>query len=224
MLKTFTLSLVASIALQFAVKAQSPLLASTISYGYEYKDYYQNMYEYKHPFYNKNSFTKGDVCYFGRHYANVQLKYDIIKDQLVTLYTDNLSEIALIPEQVDSFSLYGQTFVRMTQQEGIPAGYYAKIYKGKNYVLYGRYTKSVLPQQFVNGGLYDIVSTRDFYYLKLDNKFHAVKSLKNLGELLSASKKQIKSFKHTDVAATEASTDLPSNHYLDYVKYYEAAK
>ncbi len=210
-----------AVACKLTAFAQGPALDNAINNGVEYTDYYEHMYEAKHPFYVKNAFTWGEVTYFGRHYSRVMLKYDIIKDELITVYADGTTPITLYPEQVDSFKIYGQTFVRMDDESGLPRVYYARIYANNKYQVYAHYTKSMLQQQYVNGGLYDLVSDRDFYYLRSsgDGTYHPFKGLKGLGDLLNVSRKQTKSFQRNNPAPgndDEQDAQASSSRLRDY--------
>ncbi|PUZ30280.1 hypothetical protein GA0116948_101291 [Chitinophaga costaii] len=200
MVKSLFLCIVVACNLSALAQSSPPPPDNAILNGVEYTDYYEHMYDAKHPFYMNNAFTWGEVTYFGRHYDRALLKYDIIKDELITVYADSITPITLYPEQVDSFKIYGQKFVRMTNGSGLPPGYYAHIYGNEKFEVFAHYTKSMLQQQYVNGGLYDLVSDHDYYYLKIagDHVFHSFKGLKGLGDLLNAPRKQTKLFQRNN--------------------------
>lgn len=191
---------------------------SNLFTGVAYSDYYENMYEGKHPFYNKNAFTSsGYVYYFGRPYSDVFLKYDVIKDELITIYSDGVSNITLFPEQVDSFKIYNQLFIRLFDEQKKNPKYYAQLYAGNHYKLLIRYTKTVLPQQYVDGALYDLVSEKNYYYLMgIDNKLKELKGTKSLENLMDINHKAAKKTLHN-------SKDTESN-YITLLKEFDTNK
>lgn len=179
--------------------AQGPSDAATVNNGIEYvTPITGNVFENKHPFYQSDHFSEGEITYFGRHYTHILLKYDLSLDRVITLYADGRTEIILYPEQIDSFTVYDQTFVKLPDSLGLPKGFYARIVTTPDYTYYVRYTKSISHQVYVDGAFYDVVHDHHYDYIKVDNAFHSFKSLKDLSELLNANKKQTKIFQRNN--------------------------
>ncbi|PUZ21607.1 hypothetical protein GA0116948_11051 [Chitinophaga costaii] len=213
-MKTF-IFLWVGIAMQYPMDTLSDKIAN----GVEHIHYNAPIYENKHPYFNKSGFTLGSVTYFGTTYADKLLKYDIVRDELVTLYTDDTSQITLFPQQVDSFCVFGQTFVSLQNTPGLTPGYYARLFTDSKYVLYGRYNKSILSQQYVNSALYDLVSNREYYFLVIDSHVHPIHSLKAISQLLGADKNARKAFQQP---ANSEEHEIPVNPYVNFLKYLRA--
>jgi hypothetical protein len=57
-----------------------------------------------HQFFESEAISYGSVFYDGILYENVPMRFDIIKDQLVVRYVDQVSGISLHNEKIDFFS------------------------------------------------------------------------------------------------------------------------
>lgn len=179
--------------------AQAPDDAVTVNNGKEYVTTITgNVLDKKHPFYQSDQFSDGEITYFGRHYSHIKLKYDLSIDQVISVYTDGHTEIILYPERIDSFTIFGQTFQKLPDSLGLPEGFYARIMATPEYTYYVHYAKSISHQVYIDGSFYDVVHDHHYDYLKVANSVHAFKSLKDLSSLLNINKKQTKLFQRNN--------------------------
>lgn len=115
--------------------------------GLEYVDHRKHYFE-GHQFLDSNEFSQGAVFYEGGWYEQVPMLYDLVTDEIVIKHEDSGLKQRLISEKVDTFSLYGHTFVRLGKDKSsstsLPPGFYDLIHSNKTKVLVKR-TKS--PQQ-----------------------------------------------------------------------------
>jgi len=152
--KTTCIFLLICIVLCLKIQAQSEARDTSISsraYGlalrqyHDYLDPEPNLYrggqyaEYGfllkdgHPFFGEDRLRKGTVVYNGILYENVALLYDEVQDQPVTPDPLKVFKIALIPFQVDRFTIEDHSFIRLSDSlnRSQPAnGFYEQLYKG----------------------------------------------------------------------------------------------
>src|SRR5690242_445804 len=86
------------------------------------------------PYFETGDFTNGWVSYKGRKYDSLKLIYDITRNQLVTLYPDEISFIIIQNQFVDSFFLLGHTFISLQEdhkQNLYNSGFFDLLYNGK---------------------------------------------------------------------------------------------
>jgi hypothetical protein len=98
-------------------------------------------------YFQENTTSLGNVNYDGVEFKNVQLVYDLYKDELITLLYDNNSNFCLLKEDVKNFDLLGHHFVNinadtLTSNTSIKSGYYDELYHGRAQVL-ARVSKQV---------------------------------------------------------------------------------
>jgi len=170
-----------------------------IDFGYGYKEFVGRPYDgvnnvRTHLFFLNEHYLSGQVMYRGRLYYADSLKYDLYRDLLVTLYTDDLSPIFLMPDQVSEFTLSGHRFIHLPKRPGISDGYYELLFDSPDQKLYARHAKSLLKGEFVNGAIYDLMTSTDHYYFLVGGKYHPISKVKDLQQFLSVDKAEMKAF------------------------------
>lgn len=162
--------------------------------------------EFDDPFLNTNGtyryfknydFTNGSINYKGQVYVNVPLKYDLLEDNIITYSNDNLSifYIKLIPEFIDSFSIYGHSFIKLSDIKLGIAGnsFYEVAYLGNKLNLYIKHTKKKKDKALRSGVQYSF-SQDDFYIIKHNGKYTTVNSSKEFRKLFPDKAKEIREF------------------------------
>ncbi len=145
-------------------------------------------------------YSKGSVTYNNQYYVNVSLKYDLLEDNLLARSDDNLSifNIKLIPEFVDSFSIYNLNFVRLPDTNlGFSGnGFFEEAYLGKNLKLYIKHTKR--KKDRATQAVVQYKFTEDnFYVLKNAERYYIVNSVKDIRKALPEKEEQIRQFYKT---------------------------
>lgn len=74
--------------------------------GYSPKQYVN------HPYWNTDEFQKGDICYNGFLYGDLQLRYDTYKKHLVVITPEKQIAVCVDMRKVDYFVIQGTLFVR----------------------------------------------------------------------------------------------------------------
>lgn len=197
-----------------AVNAQDSVADSTyskaaynnaVNYYYKYTDHQARLYNgflhigYSHKiegvaYYIDANWRKGTVVYDGLRFNDVNMLYDIYKDELVIQHFHRLM-LTLHNEKVKEFSWDDNHFIRYLRdstQKGSPAtGFYQVLYKGKTTLMAKRQkileetVTDVLEQKFI---------PKNFYYINRDNAWYSVKTFKELRSILKEHSKEIRQY------------------------------
>ncbi|MCB0464807.1 MAG: hypothetical protein KDC78_03895 [Aequorivita sp.] len=164
--------------------------------GTEFTDLFLNT-DGTYRYFNGYDYTKGSVVYNGQYYVNVFLKYDLLEDNLLTHSDDNLSifNVKLIPQFVESFSIYNHNFVRLTGLNlGLPGnGYFEVAYLGNNLELYIKHTKKKIDKPLKSEIQYKFTDD-NLYVLKNNGNYTIISSERALRKLLPKKKEEIHNF------------------------------
>ncbi|MHB8206319.1 hypothetical protein [Mucilaginibacter sp.] len=146
---------------------------------------------------NIDSLKKGSVFYDGYLYTNVNMMYDINKDEVVILIYNDFMMISLISEKVRDFDLHTQHFIYLkndpANSNSLKAGFYDELYNGKIQVL-SKKTKSIQDSTDYTGNIIPHFSPAKDYYLFKNGKYYTVNSQGAFLDALNDQKKKIKQF------------------------------
>jgi hypothetical protein len=188
--------------------------------GTEFTDLFLNT-DGTYRYFNGYDYAKGAVTYNGQYYVDVFLKYDLLEDNLLTRSDDNLSifNVKLIPEFVESFSIFNYNFVRITDTNlEIPGnGYFEAAYIGKKLNLFIKHTKKKKDKPLKNGVQYKF-SDNNFYVLKIDRDYTVINSERELRKLLPEKEEEIHSFYKSYKALYKSD---PESFMTKLVKYLD---
>lgn len=150
-------------------------------------------------FFKNNKFTVGNLVYDEQPYFNVNLKYDIYKDQLILNPPAKPEHIgiSLIQDKTASFSIYGKNFVKITKSQTLLpefiSGYYELIKIGKNFNLYIKHHKDIL-KEINEEGVYYSFHEKYQYYIEYKGKFYEINNKSTIIKIFPESKKNINAF------------------------------
>lgn len=144
--------------------------------GIEYLGY---MYTIKGYAYWLEEMKKGAIVYDELEYTNVPMWYDLVKDQIIIMHFNHVTRMGLVSEKVKEFSLGDHHFIRLDSiaHPSLHTGFYDEVYKGRLSVLVRRkkiieeHVKDELERSFVKD---------DYYYIKKDDTYYAIRSYKAL--------------------------------------------
>jgi len=148
--------------------------------------------------YYTEEFNIGNISFEGQVYSNVNLKYDILNEQVI--YKQNGSSenlpINLIVEKVDYFFIKNKKFVNLKTESikfpSILKGIYEENYVD-NVSLYIKHYKEKA-KVFQTDGVYYNFIYKNNYILKYNDYYYKVESEKDLKKLFPDLKKEINSF------------------------------
>nr|WP_162988741.1 hypothetical protein [Pedobacter schmidteae] len=158
--------------------------------GPENYRYYENVLDNLHPYFEGKDFHSASIIFSGKSYEKIPLKYDLVKDQIITLHPKFPYEVILLKAQVNEFSFNNRKFALLSYK-GINPGYYEVLYdKGKFKVLV-KYRKKYTQQIFYNDNFVNKIDEfSPEFYLVENNQAHFIKKEKSLYKF----SKSIKSF------------------------------
>jgi hypothetical protein len=166
--------------------------AANLYSGAEYEGVYS--FVLGTPFWNSNGFQKGTLCYEGVLYRDVQLAYDLVRNELLT-HSLQGQRLRLEKVKLNYFVLTDHTYVHLlpdtTSKNPIPDDIYDVLYNDKIKV-YAKRTK------VITRGLHaeekDSFTTRTLYFLFKDNTYYPITREKDLLKIFPDDKRQFKSF------------------------------
>jgi hypothetical protein len=139
----------------------------------------------------------GSVFYDGYLYKNVDILYDLYKDELVTPLYKSFLKIHLLNERVKYFDLMGHHFVYLVKDPTNPTsvnfGYYDQLYAGKIQVL-ARHSKSIQTSIEYTGAINSYFSPSNDYYIFKNGLYYSVNSEGSFLDVLKDRKKELRQF------------------------------
>ncbi len=140
------------------------------------------------------SFVEGWVSYEGRKYTSVPLLFDLVRNQLVILSPDHQTPIVMHNEFIDSFSLYGHTFIALQEdhtQNLYNTGFYDLLYKGQKVQFLERRLK-VLNPRIVSNTMITSFLLKNRFYIHKNGLYYLVSSKKEVFKVYSDKMRELK--------------------------------
>jgi hypothetical protein len=148
------------------------------------------------PFFDTAQMVPGSVIFDGYAYGPVPMQYDIQHDELVINRYGQYFRIRLATEKISSFSMLGHPFYRLVQDSAkgpeISSGFYERLYDGPSKV-YVKRIKTVEEKIIQNIPYVQYIEEKR-YIIEKDQVFYRIKSKKNLLDLFSDKKKEIRKY------------------------------
>jgi hypothetical protein len=159
--------------------------------GKIWRDLYYQVHENQFLF--SDEFLSGSLSISGKVFNNIDLKYDIFKDELLTP-VENGNMLQLNKEMVDSFTLNFQNknyrFIRMKEGPG-PGGYFNVLYKRKS-ALYLKYYKKI--DKLAVEGQYDMFYQDSKLFFVNDSAFFQITGKRDLINAIDDKNDRVKTF------------------------------
>jgi hypothetical protein len=131
----------------------------------------------------------GTVEYDGKNFKDIELMYDLVKDELVLLHYNGSARIQLIKSKVEAFTIAERSFIHVKEDKsknwGINEGYYEVIHKGKD-LLIKKNLKVLQTSYTSHSGRVDVFD-RQKYFLVRNGKANQISSRKSFLSLLDKS-------------------------------------
>ncbi|MFD2943155.1 hypothetical protein [Flavobacterium notoginsengisoli] len=150
-----------------------------------------------------DEFNLGDISFENQIYSSVNLKYDILQDQVI--YKQNGSSenlpINLITEKVDYFFIKNKKFVNLKEESiKFPStikGIYEETYVGDNVSLYIKHSKEKVKSLQADIIYYNFIY-KISYILKYNSYFYKVETAKDFKKIFPNYKKEINGIYSTE--------------------------
>jgi hypothetical protein len=124
-----------------------------------------------------DSLSIGQIYYDGLAFFPVQMRYDILKDELVIKHYSGL-QISLLSEKVQEFTFRNRHFVRHVYDSiariGVPTGIYEHMFEGRKITVLARRSKK-LEEKVTDAVIREFIED-DHYYLLKEGKYNYFKS------------------------------------------------
>ncbi|CAN1503238.1 hypothetical protein MCETHM1_00559 [Flavobacteriaceae bacterium] len=152
-----------------------------------------------HRYYIKEEFSIGQLSYDGQIYLNINLKYDLLNDQLIFKHknqTDNLS-INLNCSKTNFFIIKNKKFINFNLDPSLKPdflkGFYEENFLGNEISLYIKHFKE---RKEINqfDGIYSDYLEHEIFVIKYQQKFYKINTEKNLKKILPEYKKTISDY------------------------------
>lgn len=123
-------------------------------------------------------------------YRDVRLLYDIKTDELITRRRGELTDMIVVKEMVDFFTIGKDTIVHLKEAAtGLSDGFYLQIFNSPAYKSVARYKKAVKQPRAVKEKSYYFETVK--YFMKTPGSDHFI-PVRNIGNLLSIDKQHKK--------------------------------
>jgi hypothetical protein len=146
-----------------------------------------------HAFFGDADLHRGSVVYDGLFFDNVNMQYDLVKDEVVIQHFDVFFKVMLIPEKVKEFHLNDHYYKRLTADSShripVATGFYDYLHEG-NISLIAKRSKRI--EETITDKINMKITERNFYYIIKDEVFHPVKSLKSLMSVFGDQAKMVR--------------------------------
>lgn len=145
------------------------------------------------PFFVSGAYSMGWVGYERRIYGPESLFYDIQRNQLVILNADSVSSIVMLNEFVDSFYVWGHTFISLKEdykKNLYNSGFYDRLYNG-HVRLFARRIKTMY-DKIEDLTIVRIFTSQDRFYIYKDGLYYLVTNKKGVLLLFADKKHEIK--------------------------------
>jgi hypothetical protein len=165
-----------------------------------------------------SEFLRGRVAIGNKSFNNVNIKYDILNDEILVL-SDKGMVVQLNKENIDSFSFdyHNRTFYFKkfdVDTLNTLTGYVNVLVEG-NVSLYIKYRKNILMLAIDNK--YDLFNQFHHIYIGKNGKLHLINSKKEFINLLSENEKQIRNYINSN--KIKVSRKIPDS-FVPVVKFY----
>lgn len=146
------------------------------------------------PFFHNGENQENNTVRFDQViYRDVPLLYDIKADQLVTRRGSELTNMVVVKEMVDFFTIGKDTIVYLKEAlTGLEDGFYLQIFNSSSYKGVARYKKVVREPRAVNEKSYYFETVK--YFVKTPDASHFI-PVGNIRNLLSIDKQYKKNLK-----------------------------
>jgi hypothetical protein len=176
------------------------------------------------PYFESNLLQTGLVNYDSVLYQQVNMAYDIVRDELTTNRFNQTFRITLVNEKIAYFSLLNHFFVRIIQdsinRSTITTGFYDRLYNGK-LKLFAKRQKKIIEKVTAEEGDQLWFEEHDGYFILRNNKYFSIKDKKDLFDFLKDRKKDLKKYLRKNKIRFK---DDPELTILKSVEYYDQLK
>lgn len=147
-----------------------------------------------HPYFRTDSVQRGTVQLNGVRYRDLQLQYDVVRDQVVIQPTGSGYRLQVPMEKVDHFSLGNSqfTWINGDSLAGVRTGFYEVIYNGRVKALVKRV--KTIQEDLYDGSYKGTYLIKDRFIVQKQNAFFEVKTKRSLLKLFPDQARELRRF------------------------------
>jgi hypothetical protein len=166
-----------------------------------------------HNFYNTNEYIKGDLSYGGQDFYTINLKYDIVTDELILKRVGdyNYLDINLIKKKIESFTINNRTFLNLDNilktAENKLGGFYEQNLIGNDFTFYIKHHKK-FQKNLTTGSIVYEFSEDNSYYIEQKNIFYNIASKNDLITIFPKHKAYINNYYNQNNSLKKSNGDL----------------
>ncbi len=168
---------------------------SSLFNGKRYVDKYRSTDD-NHRFFWKSKFIKGDVTYYQQPFFNIDLKYDLFEDVLITKLPGekNFFNMVFTTEHLKQFNIQGHHFINITSVgETSFKGFAEILYKGTEIVLLKKWFKDK-SDRIVGQSVVHKFDVNFIFLVSFNGKLDVINSKSDLKKLIPDKSNEINSF------------------------------
>lgn len=169
--------------------------------------------------YTSYEFLKGDVIYENQKFYGVNLKYDLLNDELIYQPDNTIYGINLIKEKVSAFFIEGKVFKNLSSGSNVPefvSGYYEETVTSEKFIFYTKYSKRIrkVAKEKI---LLSEFKAEDSYILYHQNNYIILTSQKNIIDAFPEYKTQINNFYKMNKNLSKSDNNLYMKKLFTYI-------
>jgi hypothetical protein len=161
---------------------------------YNGKEYVSSDYKVDgFPTYEFEDLEEGSITYYDQTFDSIPLLYDIYTDEVIVEHYNSVYALCLNSQKVSKFSLPNHSFIRITNDSAVSTipktGFYEILYVGDVSVFARR--KKTIFEEIVDRSVHREYVPANFYFIKIGEVYHSVKSKRSVLALFKEHKKEI---------------------------------
>lgn len=181
--------------------------------GIEFTETY-NLLDKDHRFFETEAFNSGSIRYDNQNYYDINLKYDLYRDQLIVRLeskNDGMNQIVLLNEKIESFKIGNTFFEKLTNYKvhnNLSQNFYEVLADNQAIKLYKKNHKRL--KKFIknNAVYYRFIEEKPEYLILTDKKLHKINKRRDLVSIFPEFKKDILKYKWTSKDFDENDTQV----------------
>lgn len=144
-----------------------------------------------HNYFLSEKFIKSDITYRNQKYYDINLKYDLIEDNLIVAIPDPKKNYTIILEKkmIDSFKVNNFSFIRTKEY-----GFLEEFFIDKKYTIYKKHSKKTDQRKLERNFFHYTFKKKEQYVFYYNNTYILVESQKDLIHYFPDKSNEIKSF------------------------------
>jgi hypothetical protein len=183
-------------------------------------DYYPKVFTEGFPYFKSNLSTTGSVSYDGLHYDSILMTYDLVGDELIIFHPVGNFPINLIKNKVDSFSLYGHSFIHIKtdSQSVLPGnGFFDQLYSSPAITFLAKRRKSI-QEMGTSSTIETKVHQKTTYYISKKGVAHVIRNKNSVLNLMKERKSELQQYIKRNSIRFKKNFEAD---VLSTVKYYD---